>query len=87
MELIYLAVRIYDGVDQTDDFHVTHPPDFFFFGSALFDSSMTSWNPNTLDNTLNKLSQTLPGVNSPYLYFGMWKATFAWHVEVLYRLE
>lgn len=31
MELIYLAVRIYDGVDQTDDFHVTHPPDFFFF--------------------------------------------------------
>ncbi|KAF1806618.1 JmjC domain, hydroxylase-domain-containing protein [Mucor lusitanicus] len=48
---------------------------------TLFDSSMTSWNPNTLDNTLNKLSQTLPGVNSPYLYFGMWKATFAWHVE------
>ncbi|CEP18906.1 hypothetical protein [Parasitella parasitica] len=48
---------------------------------TLFNSNITSWNPNALDNTLNKLNQTLPGVNSPYLYFGMWKATFAWHVE------
>ena len=23
----------------------------------------------------------LPGVTTPYLYFGMWRATFAWHVE------
>jgi hypothetical protein len=52
------------------------------FNIALFDDSVKSWNPNTLDNTLNKLNVTLPGVNSPYLYFGMWKATFAWHVEV-----
>lgn len=49
---------------------------------ALFDESVKSWNVQSLDNTLNKLGVTLPGVNSPYLYFGMWKATFAWHVEV-----
>lgn len=48
---------------------------------TLFDSSVHAWNTNHLDNTLNNLGVTLPGVNSPYLYFGMWKATFAWHVE------
>ncbi|RCI03341.1 hypothetical protein CU098_012087, partial [Rhizopus stolonifer] len=48
---------------------------------TLFDDSVQYWNPNTLDNSLNKLNVSLPGVNQPYLYFGMWKATFAWHVE------
>ncbi|GAA5814062.1 hypothetical protein MFLAVUS_007552 [Mucor flavus] len=48
---------------------------------TLFDESVTCWNLNTLDNTLNKLGVVVPGVNSPYLYYGMWKATFPWHVE------
>ena len=30
---------------------------------------------------LQKMENKLPGVNSPYLYFGTWKATFAWHLE------
>ncbi|KAI9304881.1 JmjC domain, hydroxylase-domain-containing protein [Cunninghamella echinulata] len=50
---------------------------------TLFDSSVKSWNMNSLDNILNQIGVTLPGVNTPYLYFGMWKATFPWHVEDL----
>lgn len=26
----------------------------------------------------------MPGVTEPYLYFGMWKACFAWHVEGMF---
>ncbi|SAM03995.1 hypothetical protein [Absidia glauca] len=48
---------------------------------TLFDRSVKSWNVNNLDNVLNQIGVTLPGVNTPYLYFGMWKATFPWHVE------
>ncbi|KAI7850121.1 JmjC domain, hydroxylase-domain-containing protein [Circinella umbellata] len=48
---------------------------------TLFDNSVSAWNVNSLDNMLNRLDVSVPGVNEPYLYFGMWKATFAWHVE------
>lgn len=50
---------------------------------TLFPDPKTPWNVAHLPNLLNRLSITkqLPGVNSPYLYFGMWRATFAWHVE------
>ncbi|GJJ69920.1 [histone H3]-trimethyl-L-lysine9/36 demethylase [Entomortierella parvispora] len=48
---------------------------------SLFDERTTSWNTAHLGDLLSKIDQNLPGVNTPYLYFGMWKATFAWHVE------
>ncbi|KAJ2963083.1 hypothetical protein NQZ79_g1861 [Umbelopsis isabellina] len=48
---------------------------------TLFDDSTKSWNVNHLDNILNRIGVELPGVNTAYLYFGQWKATFAWHVE------
>ncbi|ORX93354.1 JmjC-domain-containing protein [Basidiobolus meristosporus CBS 931.73] len=47
----------------------------------LFDETTTTWHLGHLDNILNEINVSLPGVNSPYLYFGMWKATFPWHVE------
>jgi len=40
------------------------------------------WNPGTLESCLQLLSadtdgQSLPGVTTPYLYFGMWASVFA----------
>ena len=48
---------------------------------SLFDDSVKEWNVAHLDNILNRLGKVLPGVNSAYLYLGMWKASFSWHVE------
>lgn len=52
---------------------------------SLFTDETTSWNvahlPSTLSRLIPSADSGLPGVNMPYLYFGMWRATFAWHVE------
>ncbi|KAI5787065.1 JmjC domain, hydroxylase-domain-containing protein [Geopyxis carbonaria] len=48
---------------------------------SLFDESTTSWNVAKLENLLDCLGKKLPGVNTAYLYLGMWKSTFAWHLE------
>ncbi|KAJ1730664.1 hypothetical protein LPJ61_002900 [Coemansia biformis] len=40
-----------------------------------------TWNIRNLPGLLRQIGQRMPGVNDPYLYLGMWKATFAWHVE------
>lgn len=48
---------------------------------SLFDESTTSWNVAKLENLLDVLGTKVPGVNTAYLYLGMWKATFAWHLE------
>jgi hypothetical protein len=48
---------------------------------SLFDDRTTTWNLGKLDNLLDILGTKIPGVNTAYLYLGMWKATFAWHLE------
>lgn len=50
---------------------------------TLFDDRTKHWNVGKLDSVLTRLRlrRKLPGVNTPYLYWGMWRATFAWHVE------
>ncbi len=48
---------------------------------SLFDDSTESWNVAKLENLLDVLGQKVPGVNTAYLYLGMWKASFAWHLE------
>ncbi|PBK83290.1 JmjC-domain-containing protein [Armillaria gallica] len=52
---------------------------------TLFTDKTQVWNIGHLESALTRLlpssSQGLPGVNTPYLYWGMWRASFAWHVE------
>ncbi|GAA6019759.1 hypothetical protein JCM10207_009254 [Rhodosporidiobolus poonsookiae] len=51
---------------------------------SLFSDSTKAWNVAHLGDLLPLLAPkecSIPGVVSPYLYFGMWRATFAWHVE------
>lgn len=48
---------------------------------SLFDDRTTSWNVAHLENLLDVLGTKVPGVNTTYVYLGMWKATFAWHLE------
>jgi hypothetical protein len=48
---------------------------------SLFTNRPNSWNVARLNNLLNRYPFPVPGVNMPYLYFGMYKSTFAWHLE------
>ncbi|EEB87811.1 hypothetical protein MPER_14686, partial [Moniliophthora perniciosa FA553] len=50
---------------------------------SLYTDDTKEWNVAHLESELSRLlpSEGLPGVNTPYLYWGMWRATFAWHVE------
>uniref|UniRef100_A0A673JAH5 [histone H3]-trimethyl-L-lysine(9) demethylase n=1 Tax=Sinocyclocheilus rhinocerous TaxID=307959 RepID=A0A673JAH5_9TELE len=52
---------------------------------TLYDPDVTEWNIGLLNTILDTVEResgiTIKGVNTPYLYFGMWKSTFAWHTE------
>ncbi|XP_059608456.1 probable lysine-specific demethylase 4B isoform X2 [Phlebotomus argentipes] len=52
---------------------------------TLTDPDVKEWNVNTLGTILDYVNDDygiqIDGVNTAYLYFGMWKTTFAWHTE------
>jgi len=49
---------------------------------SITDPEEKVWNIKRLDSLLTEvMEEQIPGVNMPYLYFGMWKATFSWHIE------
>jgi hypothetical protein len=49
---------------------------------SLFEGEMfTPWNVNDLDNPLKLMSKDLPGISNAMLYFGSWRAMFAFHTE------
>lgn len=49
-------------------------------GSLFLDRTI-SWNVAHLPNVLDLMEEKIPGVNDAYLYAGLWKATFSWHLE------
>ncbi|KAI6657992.1 hypothetical protein LOD99_15707 [Oopsacas minuta] len=52
---------------------------------TLFDSDVNIWNISKLDSILQEIPREtgikIPGVCTAYLYFGMWRSTFGWHIE------
>lgn len=50
-------------------------------GSLFVDKKENSWNISNLESILSKIGAKIPGVTTPYLYFGTYKSSFAWHVE------
>ncbi|XP_030367687.1 lysine-specific demethylase 4C isoform X4 [Strigops habroptila] len=52
---------------------------------SIYDEGIEEWNIAHLNTILDVVEEdcgiSIEGVNTPYLYFGMWKTTFAWHTE------
>lgn len=52
---------------------------------SLYDVDQDYWNINRLGTILDYVNGDygikIEGVNTAYLYFGMWKTTFPWHTE------
>lgn len=52
---------------------------------SITDDNVDEWNINRLGSCLDHVNEdyelTIEGVNTAYLYFGMWKTTFPWHTE------
>ncbi|XP_076354926.1 lysine-specific demethylase 4A-like isoform X2 [Tachypleus tridentatus] len=52
---------------------------------SLYDKNVEEFNINHLNTILDLVGEDygirIEGVNTAYLYFGMWKTTFAWHTE------
>ncbi|XP_031817783.1 lysine-specific demethylase 4C isoform X8 [Sarcophilus harrisii] len=52
---------------------------------SIYDEGVDEWNIAHLNTILDVVGEecgiSIEGVNTPYLYFGMWKTTFAWHTE------
>ncbi|XP_067297835.1 lysine-specific demethylase 4C isoform X2 [Pseudorasbora parva] len=52
---------------------------------TLYDEDIDEWNIGHLNSILDVIEEdcgvSIQGVNTPYLYFGMWKTSFSWHTE------
>ncbi|EPQ05555.1 Lysine-specific demethylase 4D [Myotis brandtii] len=74
LKVFFVITRLYDSPIYGAD-----------ISGSLFDANTKQWNLGHLGTIQDLLEQecgvVIEGVNTPYLYFGMWKTTFAWHTE------
>nr|XP_036234079.1 probable lysine-specific demethylase 4A [Bactrocera oleae] len=77
----------YDDLERKYWKNVTYIAPFYAADvkGSLSDPDLRIWNINCLDTILNYVNKDygieIDGVNTAYLYFGMWKSSFAWHTE------
>ncbi|KAG8519295.1 Lysine-specific demethylase 4D [Galemys pyrenaicus] len=78
-----------DAADLERKYWQTRPYEPPIYGAdvsgSLFDAHAQQWDLRRLGTVQDLLERecgvVIEGVNTPYLYFGMWKTTFAWHTE------
>ena len=79
-----VAGTLFDAPTDSDD-ATRRESDDATEGSGSSSVTTPGWDVSRLDSllsrTLKEKNITLDGVNSSYLYFGMWRALFAWHTE------
>uniref|UniRef100_A0A672MQJ5 [histone H3]-trimethyl-L-lysine(9) demethylase n=1 Tax=Sinocyclocheilus grahami TaxID=75366 RepID=A0A672MQJ5_SINGR len=55
------------------------------YGADVSGTLYDEWNIGHLNSILDVIEEdcgvSIQGVNTPYLYFGMWKTSFSWHTE------
>ncbi|KAJ6647124.1 putative lysine-specific demethylase 4B [Pseudolycoriella hygida] len=67
--------------------NIAHMPPIYGadVSGSITDPDCKEWNINHLNTILDFVNSDygiqIDGVNTAYLYFGMWKTTFAWHTE------
>merc|ERR1740137_75858 len=49
--------------------------------ASLTDPDQPVFNLTKLPSMISGMAEQVPGIHTPYVYIGMWKATFSWHVE------
>ncbi|PIK58173.1 putative lysine-specific demethylase 4C [Apostichopus japonicus] len=77
----------YEDLERKYWKNITYNPPIYGadISGSIYDKGWKIWNINRLNTILDLIEEEegvkIEGVNTAYLYFGMWKTTFAWHTE------
>lgn len=85
----YMTPKHFDYEDLERKYwkNITYVPPIYGadVSGSITDPEVKIWNINRLGTILDYVNNDygiqIDGVNTAYLYFGMWKTTFAWHTE------